>query len=119
MQEYVYVLGDVVKRARLELKLTQFEVAGSINADERTIANIEHYKGNPKFEILWPLIRSLRIDANEVFYPEKAKETCVSFQLQLFLSRCSEEELQLLLPICEAVINAYRSKQGKEIKRWE
>ena len=66
MQEYVHVLGDAVKQARLDLRLTQFEVAESIHADERTIANIEHYKGNPEMEILWPLLRALGIDANTV-----------------------------------------------------
>ena len=116
MQEYVHVLGDAVKQARLDLRLTQFEVAASIDADERTIANIEHYKGNPKLEILWPLLRTLCIDANTVFYPEKARDTNAALQLQLFLSQCSEEELQLLLPICAAIISSYRSTQGKEIK---
>lgn len=117
MQEYVHILGDAVKQARLDLKLTQFEVAESIDADERTIANIEHYKGNPKLEILWPLLRSLSIDANAVFYPERARDTSAALQLQLFLSQCTEEELQLLLPICETVISTYRSTQGKEIKK--
>lgn len=113
MQEYVHVLGDAVKQACLGLKLTQFEVAESIDANERTIANIEHYTGNPKLEILWPLLRALEIDANAVFYPEKARDTSTA----LHLSQCTEEELQLLLPICETVISAYRSTQGKEIKK--
>lgn len=117
MQEYVYVLGDTVKQARLDRKLTQADVAESIHADERTIANIEHYKGNPKLEILWPLLRALAIDANAVFYPEQARDSSASLQLQLFLSQCTEEEVQLLLPICETVISSYRSKQGKEIKK--
>lgn len=117
MQEYVHVLGDAVKQARLDLRLTQFEVAESIHADERTIAYIEHYKGDPKIEILWPLLRALGIDANTVFYPEKARDTSAAHQLQLFLSQCTEEELEFLLPICESVISSYRSTQGKEIKK--
>ena len=116
MQEYVHVLGDAVKQARLDLQLTQFEVAETIHADERTIANIEHYKGNPKMEMLWPLLRALGIDANTVFYPEKARDTSAAHQLQLFVSQCTEEELVLLLPICESVISSYRSTQGKKIR---
>lgn len=117
MQEYVHILGDAVKQARLDLKLTQFEVAESIDANERTIANTEHYKGNPKMEILWPLLRTLGIDANTVFYPEKDRGTSAAHQLQLFLSQCTKEERQHLLPICETVISTYRSTQGKEIKK--
>ena len=73
MQEYVHVLGDAVKQARLDLKLTQSEVADSIDADERTIASIEHYKGNPKMDLLWSLLRTLEIDANTVSIPKKPK----------------------------------------------
>ena len=117
MQEFVHVLGDAVKQARLDLKLTQSEVAESIDADERTIANIEHYKGNPKMEILWPLLRTLEIDANTVFYPEKAENSSEMVQMQLLLSQCSEEELRLLLPICESVLSSFRSAQGKMITK--
>ena len=83
MQEYAYTLGNAVKQARLGLKLTQLEVADRIQADERTILNIEHHKGNPKLEILWPLLRALKIDANTVFYPEKAQESNDMIHLQV------------------------------------
>lgn len=115
MQEIAYVLGHAVKQARLGQKLTQLEVAERIQADERTILNIEHYKGNPKLEILWPLLRTLEIDANTVFYPEKARDSSDMTRLQLLLADCSEDELKLLLPICESVLDAFRSVQGKMI----
>lgn len=117
MQEYAYTLGNAVKQARLGLKMTQLEVADRIQADERTILNIEHYKGNPKMEILWPLLRALGIDANTVFYPEKALKSNDMVRFQILLSDCSEDELQLLLPICESVLDAFRSAQGKKITK--
>ena len=115
MQEFAYTLGNVVKQARLGQKMTQLEVAERIQADERTILNIEHYKGNPKMEILWALIRVLSIDANTVFYPEKAHESSDLQRLQLLLNECSDAELSLLLSICESVLSAFRSAQGKAI----
>ena len=117
MQEYAYTLGNAVKQARLELKMTQLEVADRIQADERTILNIEHYKGNPKMEILWPLLRALGIDANVVFYPEKALKSNDMVRLQKLLGECSEEELKLLLPICESVLAAFRSVRGTMITK--
>ena len=116
MQEYAYTLGNAVKQARLGLKMTQLEVADRIQADERTILNIEHYKGNPKLEILWALIRALGIDANAVFYPEKAHGSNDRLRLQLLLDGCSEEELKLLLSVSESVLDAFRSAQGKMIE---
>ena len=115
MQEFAYTLGNVVKHARLGQKMTQLEVAERIQADERTILNIEHYKGNPKMEILWALIRVLGIDANTVFYPEKTHESSDLHRLQRLLNDCSDEELSLLLSICESVLSAFRSAQGKTI----
>lgn len=117
MRDFVHVLGDVVKQARLDLRLTQSEVAENIHADERTIANIEHYKGNPKLEILWPLLRTLEIDANAIFYPERAAESSAALHLQQLFSHCTDEELLFLLPICRSIIETYRSAQGIEIKR--
>ena len=115
MQEFTYTLGNIVKQARLDLKMTQLEVAERIQADERTILNIEHYKGNPKMEILWALIRALGIDANAVFYPEKAHDNSDMKRLQLLLEDCSDEEVSMLLSICESVLEAFRSAQGKMI----
>ena len=43
MLEYVRSLGDAVKNARIELGLTQNEVADKIDVDVRTILNIENY----------------------------------------------------------------------------
>ena len=69
MSDYSRVLGDVVKQARERANLTQKEVAEAANIDSRTVLNIENYKGNPKLEVLYPLIRILNIDAREVFNP--------------------------------------------------
>lgn len=70
MSDYAHTLGDAVKRARGKSGLTQSEVADAANVDVRTVLNIENYKGNPKMEVLYPLIRVLKIDTKEVFYRE-------------------------------------------------
>lgn len=72
MLDYAKPLADTVKRQRLENKLTQGQVADMIDVDPRTIMNIENYRGNPKLEILFPLVRALRqcekISVNKRFY---------------------------------------------------
>ena len=115
MQEYARILGSVVNQARRELKMTQLEVADRIQADERTILNIEHGKGNPKLEILWPLLRTLSIDANKVFYPEQLHDNSDHVRLQQLLTDCNEVEMRLLLSVCTSVLDAFRSAQGKMI----
>lgn len=63
MQVYSKPLGDAVKRARGEQNLTQSQVAEAANIDVRTVLNIENYKGNPKMEVLYPLVRALKMDS--------------------------------------------------------
>ncbi len=54
-------LGDTVRRAREESHISQTELAENLSLDVRTIINIENYRGNPKLEVLFPLIRELKI----------------------------------------------------------
>ena len=115
MPDYSKPLGDVVKCARKRLDLTQNEVADSIDVDVRTIINIENYKGNPKLEVLYPLIRSLKIDSREIFYPEMQRESPALRQLRLLVEDCSEEEAATIIPVLQSVIAALRDKNATPI----
>lgn len=46
MSEYSRALGDTVRAARKKMGLSQNKVAALIDADERTIMNIETYNAN-------------------------------------------------------------------------
>lgn len=115
MPDYSKPLGDVIKSARKRMDLTQNEVADSIDVDVRTIINIENYKGNPKLEVLYPLIRSLKIDAREIFYPEMQRESPSLRQLRLLVEDCSEEEAATIIPVLQSVIAALRDKNATPI----
>ena len=116
MSEYSKSLGNVVKNARKRLDLTQNEVADSIQVDVRTIINIENFKGNPKMEILYPLVRSLKIDPCEIFYPEMLRTTPKLQELRLLMEDCDEQEAVALIPILRSVLSVIRSKDATPIK---
>ena len=116
MQDYSHPLGDAVKVARSELGLTQEQVAGKIDADVRTVMNMENYKGNPKMETLFPLIRLLKIDAREIFNPELKRESPSIRQLRFLIEECSEQGAATLIPIIQAVLSALRAKDANQIK---
>ncbi|MDE6261387.1 MAG: helix-turn-helix domain-containing protein [Oscillospiraceae bacterium] len=117
MKEFSRPLGDAVKRARGKQDLTQGEVAKMINRDTRTVMNIENYKGNPKLEVLYPLIRSLQIDSREIFNPEMARESPSIRQLYFLIADCSEQEAATLIPVVEAVLSALRSGWGAGVEK--
>lgn len=109
MQEFSQPLGDAVKKARGELGLTQNQVADQIDVDVRTVMNIENYKGNPKMEILFPLIRALKIDSREIFHPEIRLDNPAVSKLRLLIEQCSEDEAAALIPIIESILSALRT----------
>ena len=109
MQEFSQPLGDAVKKARGELGLTQNQVADQIDVDVRTVMNIENYKGNPKMEILFPLIRALKIDSREIFHPEIRLDNPAVSKLYLLIEQCSEDEAAALIPIIESILSALRT----------
>lgn len=109
--EYARILGDSIKTAREVASLTQAELAERAGIDSRTILNIENYHGNPKMQVLYPLIRALGIDANEIFYSRESQGSTKLHKLELLLANCSEEEIEALIPVCESVVTAIRSKE--------
>ena len=116
MSEYSRPLGDAIKRARGKLGLTQNEVADAVDVDVRTVLNIENYKGNPKMEVLFPLVRALKIDAREIFNPEIQRESPALRQLRLLVEECSEEEASSIIPVFQAVLNALRDQNATPIE---
>jgi transcriptional regulator with XRE-family HTH domain len=116
MHEYSRSLGDAVKRARGKSGLTQNEVADMADVDVRTVLNIENYKGNPKMEVLYPLVRALKIDAREIFNPEIRRETPALRQLRVMIEECSEEEAAAIIPVFQSVLTALRDKNALPIE---
>ena len=116
MPEYSRPLGDVVRKARKKMGLTQDEVASAADIDVRTVINIENYRGNPKLEVLFPLVRCLKIDPMDIFYPEMQRDTPELKKLRLFIEECSEEEATAMIPIFQAVLSALRDKNALPIK---
>ena len=116
MSDYAHTLGDAVKRARGKSGLTQSEVADAANVDVRTVLNIENYKGNPKMEVLYPLIRVLKIDTKEVFYPEMQRESPALSQLRLLIEDCTEDEAASIIPIFNSVLSVLRERNATKIE---
>ena len=112
MPEYSRILGDVVKVARGKSGLTQAEVAVAIHRDTRTVLNIENYKGNPKLEVLYPLVRTLKIDAREIFNPEMQLDSPALRQLRLLVEDCSEEEAAAIIPVFQAALKMARNQRA-------
>lgn len=105
MDDYSISLGNAVKEARTESKLTQEQIADMLDIDSRTISQIERGLGNPKLETLYPLIRILNVDANTVFYSAPRTETPKLDRLMRLVSTCTEYEAHELIRIVNDILN--------------
>ena len=116
MPEYSQRLADAIKNTRLELGLTQEEVADRSGTDVRTIINMEMGRGNPKLKTLYAVIRALKMDARIIFDDDPQIDSPTVRNLRMIFDECSEEEIATLLPVVEAVLAALRSNKGTKIQ---
>ena len=116
MLDHSQRLADAVKNARLDLGLTQEEVADKCDTEVRTIINMEMGRGNPKLKTLFKVIRALKIDARELFDDGPQSDSPSIRRVCLLINECSEEEAATLFPVIEAVLNALRTNKGIKIE---
>ena len=67
-------------------------------------------------EVLYPLVRALKIDAREIFNPEIRRETPALRQLRVMIEECSEEEAAAIIPVFQSVLTALRDKNALPIE---
>lgn len=106
---YSEPLGQAIKTAREKMGYTQRGLAEMVGIDSRTILEIENGRGNPKMEVLFPLVRCLKMDARDIFNPERGRDNPELCRLRTMVEDCSEEEAALLIPIFRDVLNAIRN----------
>ena len=116
MPEYSHYLGEAVKTARIKQGLTQKQVTEDLHIDDRTLSNIERDLGNPRLEILYPMIRYLNVDPRDIFYPEMKRDTPSLRHLRVLIENCSEEEAEALIPVFYSIFNVFRSRGSSEVK---
>ena len=109
------ILGDVIKRARGKAGMTQQELSDKSGIDRRTIINIENYHKDSKFSSIYDLIRSLKIDSREIFYPEIHRDSPSLRQLRVLIEECSEEEAAALIPVLESLLTVLRDTSSKPV----
>jgi len=109
-------MGEILRDARIEKKLTQNDLALAIGVCKRTIIAIEKNQRNPTFEVLNWLVHELEISADLIFYPDAAPLSIEHDHLNRELSACNKNEQKIVLSTARALIRALQQdrpeKQG-------
>lgn len=114
MSQLPIVLGDVVRNARKKKNLSQEALAERIGVCKRTIVDIEKNNSNPKFEILFLLVRELDLPLQQVFYPDRINSFEAKTQLRQELEKCNEYESKIALAILESLLSSLR-REAKDM----
>ena len=97
-------LGKVVRRARKSKNMSQEALAEKIGVCKRTIIDIENSAGNPKFTILFPLVRELNLPLQQVFYPESSEDSEAKMLIIQELEKCDESESRIVLSALKSLL---------------
>lgn len=112
MNQSVNALGNAVRVTRKNKQLSQEALAERVGVCKRTIIDIENNTGNPKFEVLCPLVRELDLPLYQVFYPEISVNAETKNLLMKELSDCSEFEMKIILSVIKSLRCTLR-KEGE------
>ena len=112
MNQSVSALGSAVRATRKNKHLSQEALAERIGVCKRTIIDIENNTGNPKFEILCPLVRELDLPLYQVFYPEISEDLEMKNEMLKELSDCSDYEMKIILSVVRSLRCTLKNEKG-------
>lgn len=104
-------LGMVIRQAREDAGLTQSELSEKLSLGDKTILNIENFRGNPKYDSLYSLVTFLKIPGDRLFYPKIAENEPHKHQLQLEIDTCTDQEAEELLRVVHYMLQLLRKNQ--------
>ena len=110
MNQSINALGNAVRMTRKNKHLSQEALAEKIGVCKRTIIDIENFTGNPKFEILCPLVRELDLPLYQVFYPESTVNPELKNMLLKEISDCSDYEMKVILSVVRSLKHTLEDK---------
>lgn len=117
MTSSIVALGDIVRETRKNRHMSQKELAEKIGVCKRTIIDIETNIGNPKFEVLYKLIRELELPIYQIFYPDIPTYFEEKEMTMQEINDCSMNELRMLLPLIKSLKQILRTGYKEEPKK--
>lgn len=103
-------LGNIVRAMRKDKHISQEVLAEQIGVCKRTIVDIENNTGNPKFEVLYSLVRELDLPLYQIFYPEVMENIEIKNTIMKELSDCSYYEMKVILSVVKSLRDTLKSE---------
>lgn len=100
------MFGSILKEARIRQGYTREQIAERAEIGTRYLIAIEHDEKKPRFDVLFRLIRSLGISADQIFYPErKDQDEQEHVRIQRLYQCLSKRDQRLLFAVADSMID--------------
>ena len=102
-------MGLFFKKARTDQKLTYEEAAEISGISSRYLKAIENSGNVPSFEKIKQLVCALNVSPVPLFYKDNHTENLDYQRLQLYLAKCSDDQITTILSIVEAYLRTNKN----------
>lgn len=99
-------LGNIIKSARQNKKITMELLAEKIGVTERYLYRIENEGKTPSYDVLYKIIRELSINPDLIFYPEKPSKDSEIEDFVRILYNCDDRSIQIIKATAKAVLES-------------
>lgn len=103
-------LGKFIRNGRLDLELTQEQLAEKLNCNLSYLGNIERGKNMPSLKLFCRIMQILNLSANEFIHPNRHAENSTYLQLIRLLPQCTPKELNILLENAQTLMENREEK---------
>ena len=110
----IAIIGNCVREGRQEKNLSQRALGERVGIGKRAIMDIEADVANPKFEVLYGLVREFDLPIYHIFYPDIPEDFEERTMLFDELEDCSEKEMKIILPM---VRKESREEEKRRLRR--
>lgn len=90
-------LGKFIRNGRLDLNLTQEQLAEKLNCNLSYLGNVKRGKNIPSLKLFCRIILILNLSADAFIRPKQNTENSTYLQLIRLLPQCTPKELKILL----------------------
>lgn len=97
--------GQIIKDARIVAGMTQDELAEQAGVTPRYIMAIENENKHPSMQVLFKIIRTLKISADTIFYPEIQHTDREKEQIIHMIQLCSHKEIKIAAATIKALLD--------------
>jgi len=103
-------LGNNIRNARLNLSITQEQLAEKINVSSVFISQIENSARKPSLETIYKISNELFVSMDDLVKQEEIKNRNVS-ELQLIMKNRTVEEVELVTSLVRTLFNKISNNQ--------